>query len=70
LESLGAEVNIDRAWETLTENFKISAKESLGYYDLKKLEPWFDDGCCKLFDQRKQAKLQCLQDPSEINGEN
>jgi hypothetical protein len=32
--------------------------------------PWFDKGCSKLSDQRKQAKLQWLQDPSEINGDN
>jgi hypothetical protein len=26
--------------------------------------------CSKLLDQRKQAKLQWFQDPSEINGDN
>jgi hypothetical protein len=36
----------------------------------KKNKPWFDEGCSKLLDQRKQAKLQWLQDPSEINGDN
>jgi hypothetical protein len=52
------------------ENINISAKESLGYFELKKHKPWFDEGCSKLLDQRKQAKLQWLQDPSEINGDN
>jgi hypothetical protein len=37
---------------------------------LKKHKPWFDEGCSKLLDQRKQAKLQWLQDPSEIKGDN
>jgi hypothetical protein len=37
---------------------------------LKKHKPWFDKGCSKLLDQRKEAKLQLLQDPSEINGDN
>jgi hypothetical protein len=37
---------------------------------LKKHKPWFEEGCSKLLDQRKQAKLQWLQDPSEINGDN
>jgi hypothetical protein len=37
---------------------------------LKKHKPWFDEGCSKLLDQRKQAKLQWLQDPNEINGDN
>jgi hypothetical protein len=51
-----AEVDIDRAWETTRENIKNSAKESLGYYKLKKHKPWFDKGFSKLLDQRKQAK--------------
>jgi hypothetical protein len=38
--------------------------------ELKKNKPWFDEGCSKLLDQKKQAKLQWLQDPSEINGYN
>jgi hypothetical protein len=50
--------------------YKISAKESLGYYELKQHKPRFDKGCSKLLDQRKQAKLQWLQDPNEINGDN
>jgi hypothetical protein len=43
LEDLDAEVDINSAWETIRENIKISAKESLGYYELKKHEPWFDE---------------------------
>jgi hypothetical protein len=49
---------------------KISAKQSLGYCELKKHKPRFDEACSKLLDLRKQAKLQWLQDPSEINGDN
>ncbi|PNF26628.1 hypothetical protein B7P43_G09369 [Cryptotermes secundus] len=48
----------------------MSAKESLGYYGQKKHKPWFDEGCSKSLDQRNQAKLQWLQDPSELNGDN
>jgi hypothetical protein len=70
LEDLDTEVEINSAWETIRENIKISAKESLGYFELKKHKPWFDEGCSKLLDERKQAKLQRLQDPSEINGDN
>jgi hypothetical protein len=62
-------VDINRAWETNRENIKVSAKESLGYYELK-YKPWFNEGCSKLLDQRKQAKLQWAQDPSEIKGDN
>ncbi|PNF19361.1 hypothetical protein B7P43_G06727 [Cryptotermes secundus] len=48
----------------------MSAKESLGYYEPKKHKPWFDEGCSKLLDQRKHTKLQSLQDPNELNGDN
>jgi hypothetical protein len=69
-EDLDAELEINSAWETIRENIKISAKESLGYNELKKHKPWFDETCSKLVDQRKRAKLQWLQDPSEISGHN
>jgi hypothetical protein len=36
LENLDIEVDSNRAWETIRENIKICAKESLGYYELKK----------------------------------
>jgi hypothetical protein len=52
----------------IRENIKISAKESVDYYEFRKHKPWFDEGCSKLLNERKQAKLQWLQDPSEING--
>jgi hypothetical protein len=70
LEDLDTEVEINSVWETIRENIKISAKESLGYFEFKKHKPWFDEGCSKLLDQGKEAKLQWLQDPSEINGDN
>jgi hypothetical protein len=70
LEDLDTEVEINSVEETIRENIKISAKESLGYFELKKHKPWFDEGCSKLLDQRKESKLQWLQDPSKINGDN
>jgi hypothetical protein len=63
-------VKINSNWETIRENINISAKESLGYFELKKHKSWFDEGCSKLLDQRKEAKLQWLQDPNEINENN
>jgi hypothetical protein len=64
LENLDAEVDVNRMWVTIRQNIKISAEESPGYYELKKYMPWFNEGCSKLLNQRKQAKLQWLQDPS------
>jgi hypothetical protein len=43
--ALDTEVEINSAWETIMENIKISVKESLGYFELKKHKPWFDEGC-------------------------
>jgi uncharacterized protein YaaR (DUF327 family) len=37
---------------------------------MNKKKPWIEEGCSKSLDQRKQTKLQWLQDPSEINGNN
>jgi hypothetical protein len=70
LEDLDTEVEINSAWEMIRKNINISAKESLGCFEVKKHKPWFNEECSKLLDQRKQAKLQWLQDPSEINGIN
>jgi hypothetical protein len=40
LENLDAEVNVNKAWETIRENIKISAKKvCLGYYEVKKNKP-------------------------------
>jgi hypothetical protein len=70
LEDLDAELEVNSGWETIRGNIKISAKESLGYFEFKKHTPWFDEGRSKILDQRKQAKLQWLQDQSERNGDN
>jgi hypothetical protein len=70
LEDLEAEVEINSVCEMILENIKISVKETLGYSEFKRHKPWFDEGCSELVDQRKRAKLQLLQDPSEINEDN
>jgi hypothetical protein len=70
LEDFDAQVEINSAWETIRENVNMSFKESPGYFELKKPKPWFNEGWTKLLDQRIQAKVQWLRDPSEINGDN
>jgi hypothetical protein len=67
---LDTELDVNSAWKTIRENIKISAEESQSYYKMKKYKSCFDNGCSKLLYQRKQAKLQWLQNPSEINGDN
>jgi hypothetical protein len=65
LESLGESFDINNAWESIRESIKTSAKENLGYQKLKHNKPWFDDECSKFIYQRKQAKLQWLQNPNQ-----
>jgi hypothetical protein len=50
LEDLDTEMGINSAWETVRENIKISAKESLRYYELRKHKSRFDEGCSQLLD--------------------
>jgi hypothetical protein len=70
LENLDETLDISSAWESIRENIKTSAKENLGYHKLKHNKPWCDDECSKLTHQQKQAKLQWLKNPSQINGDN
>jgi hypothetical protein len=70
LENLNDSEDINRAWENIKENIKTSFKESLGLYELKKHKPWFDEECSRFLDQRKQAKMQRLQDPNKSNVHN
>jgi hypothetical protein len=70
LENLSDSADINRAWENIKENIKISAKETLGLHELKQHKPWFDEECLCFSDQRKQAKMQWLQVPNQSNVDN
>ena len=54
----------------IKENIKTSAKESLGLHKWKQHKPCFDTECSDFLDQRKQAKMQWIQDPSRSNVDN
>jgi hypothetical protein len=41
-------MDVNRALEAIRENIKISTKDILGYYELKKHKPWYDKGYSKL----------------------
>ena len=66
LENLSVGENINRLWENIKENIKTSATENLGLQELI----WFDKECLGFLEQRKQAKMQWLQDPSQSNVNN
>jgi hypothetical protein len=52
-------------WESISEETKPSATDSLVYYELKYYKTWFNEECSKLLYKRKQAELQRLQNPSQ-----
>jgi hypothetical protein len=54
LEDLNAEVEINSGRETVREIIKVSAKEGLGYYKLRKPQPCFDEGCSRLLNHREK----------------
>jgi hypothetical protein len=72
LENLSDSEDINRAWENIhvQEGIKAPAKESLGVHELKQHKPRFDEQCLGFLDQRKQAKMQWIQDPSQSNVDN
>ena len=70
LENLSDNEDIKRAWENIKENIKTSAKWSLGLRELKQHKPWFDEECLNFLDEKKQAKMQWVQDPSQRNVDN
>jgi hypothetical protein len=39
-------------------------------HEIKQLKPWFHKECLGILDQRKQAKMQWIQDPSQSNVNN
>jgi hypothetical protein len=56
--------------KNIKEKTKISAKESRGLYEWQQNKSWFDEECAHCLDQRKQAKMQWLQDSNQINVDN
>ena len=70
LGNISDDGGINRAWENIKENIKTSAKESLGLHELKQHKPWFDEECLHFLDERKQARMQWVHDPSQSNVDN
>jgi hypothetical protein len=69
LENISDSEYINRAWENIKENIKTSVKERLDVQELEQHKPWFDE-CLGFLDQRKQVKIQWVQDPSQSNVDN
>jgi len=65
LENLSDDEDTNRAWENIKQNTEISATDSLSLYELKQHKLWFDEECLRFLHQRKQAKMQWLQNPKQ-----
>jgi len=69
-ENLNESEDINRAWESIKENIKTSAKDSLVLYEMKQHKPWFDEECLCSLHKRKEAKVQWLQEPNQSSTDN
>jgi hypothetical protein len=63
LEIINDSENINKAWENMKESIKTSANVSEDLYELKQHKRWFDE-CLPSLNQRKQDKMQWLQNPN------
>jgi hypothetical protein len=70
LENVSVDEDINRAWESIKQNIKTSAEASPSLHEMKHHKPWFDKECLGIFDQRKQANMRWIQDPSQSNENN
>ena len=69
-ENVNDDEDVNRTRENIKENIQTSAKESLGLLELKQYKSWFDGDFLSFLDQRKRAKIQWVQDPSQSNVDN
>ena len=69
LGNLNDDVDINMAWENIKENMKTSAEVRVGLHELEHHTRWFDE-CLGFLDQRRQAKMQWVQDPGQRNVDN
>lgn len=51
-------------------HIKISFKENLTHYRLKQHKHWSYEKCSEFLDERKQTKLEWLQDLGKIDADN
>ena len=69
MENWNDDEDVNRIWENIKENIQSSAQESLGLHEFKQNEPWFGEECLGFY-QRKRAKMQWIQDPSQSSVDN
>jgi hypothetical protein len=70
LENLSDSEDINRAWKNIKGIIKTSGEDGLDVHELKQHKPWFDEECLHFLDQRKQDKMQWVQDTKQSNVDN
>jgi hypothetical protein len=55
LEDLDTELEINSASKTIRENIKISDKETLGYFELRKHKPWINEKMLKIIRSKETS---------------
>ena len=70
MENSNDDEDVIRTWETIKEIIQTSGKESLGFHEFKQNKPLFAEECLGFLDQRKWAKMQWIQKPSQSNVDN
>ena len=70
LEKLNVSKGICRSWEYSKENIRISDKDSLGLYELRKHKTWFGEEFSQFLGRRKLLKMRWLQDPNKSSVDN
>jgi len=65
LENLSDSKDKNWAWEKFKEIIKAYIKESQDMYEMNQHKSWFHEECLGYLDQRKQAKMQWVLDPSQ-----
>jgi hypothetical protein len=62
VENVNHSEYINRAWENIKENVKTQAKNSPDLHEMKQHKPLLDEERLRFLDQRKQAKMQWVED--------
>jgi hypothetical protein len=70
VENLNDSKNINGTLKNIKDDIKTSAEDSQNPYKLKKHKPWFGKKkCFRVLDQKKQVKVEWLQDPKQSNAD-
>jgi len=70
LENVSDDEDINRAWEIIKSISKPQLKRVLGLHELKQHKLSFDEDCLGILDEKRQAKMQWVQDPNQHTVDN